>query len=93
MASWLKVVPDYLKMPEMYNEAVHIEPISLAYVSDRFKIQEMCNEAGTKLCMLLFVPDHFKTMEMCNEIMRDIPEAFHRIPDGVKTQEMCKTAI
>ena len=94
MASWLKVVPDHLKMQEMCNEAVHIEPLSLAYVPDRFKTEEMRNEAvHNKLCMLLFVSDHFKTMEMCNEIMRAMPEAFHRIPDGVKTQEMCKTAI
>ena len=43
MTHWIKVVPDHLKMQEMYNEAVHIEPLSLTYVPDRFKTQEMCN--------------------------------------------------
>ena len=40
MTSWIKVVPDHLKTQEMFSELVHIQPLSLAYVSDRFKTQE-----------------------------------------------------
>ena len=32
-------IPDHLKTQEMCNDAVHIEPLSLAYVLDRFKTQ------------------------------------------------------
>ena len=77
----------------MCNEAVHIEPLLLAYVPDRFKTQEMCNEAvRNKPCMLL-VPDHLKISKTCNEIMHTMPLTFHSIPDQYKTQEMCKKAI
>ena len=36
------MVSDHLKTQEMCNEAMNIEPDSLAYVPDRLKIQEMC---------------------------------------------------
>ena len=78
----------------MCDEAVRTEPLSLAYVPDHFKTQEMCNEAvRNKLCMILFVPDHFWMQEMCNEIMRTMPDAFNRIPDRFKTQKMCDKAV
>ena len=73
----MKVVTDHLKAQEMCNEAVHVEPLSLAHVPDRFKTQNTGNEVvRNKLCMILFVPGHFKTREMCNEIMRAMPEHF-----------------
>ena len=85
MTSWIVTIPDHLKTQEMRDEAVHIKPLSLAYVPDCFKTQEMCNEAvRNKLCMILFVPDHFWMQEMCNKIMRTIPDAFHRIPYCLK---------
>ena len=60
MTSWIVTIPDHLKTQEMCNEAVDIEPLSLASVPDRFKTQEMYDKAvRNKLCMLLFVPDHF----------------------------------
>ena len=78
----------------MCDEAVHIKPLSLTYVPDHFKTQEMCNEAvRNKLTMLLFVPDPFWTQEICNKIVRTMPDAFHRIPDRFKTQEMCDKAV
>ena len=71
-----------------------MEPLSLAYVPDHFKTQEMCNEAvRNKLCRLLFVPDHFWTQEMRNEIMRTKPDAFHHIPNQFKPQEMCEKVV
>ena len=85
---------EHLKTQEMCDEAVHINPLSLAYVSAHFKTQGMCNEAvKNKLRMLLFVPDHFWAQEICNEIMRTMPDAFHRIPDRFNTQKMCKKAV
>ena len=75
----------------MCNEAVRTEPLSLAYVPDRFKTQEMRNEAvRNKLCIILFVPDHIWIQEMYNEIMHTMPNAFHRIPGRFRT--MCDKA-
>ena len=68
-----------------------MEPLSLAYVPDHFKTQEMCNEAvRNKLCRLLFVPDHFWTQEMRNEIMRTKPDAFHHIPTSLSHKKCVK---
>ena len=74
---------------------MRINSLSLAYVPDYFKTQEMCNEAvKIKLWMLLFVPDHFWTQEMCSKVMRTMPDAFYRsIPDRFKTQEMGDKAV
>ena len=60
MIGWIVTIPDHLKTEEMYNVAVHINPLSLAYVRDHFKTLEMCNEVMcNKLCMLLFLSDLF----------------------------------
>ena len=49
-----------------------IEPLSLMYVHDHFKMQEMCNEAVEENpYMLRFVPDHFKTPEMCEMVVEE----------------------
>ena len=46
-------------------------------IPDRFKTQELCNEAvEADPYTLRFIPDHLKTREMCNEVMRTMPEAF-----------------
>ena len=42
---WIREIPDHLKMQEMCDEAVRIEPHSMEVVPDHFKTQEMCNEA------------------------------------------------
>ena len=46
----------------MCDEAIRIEPRSLAFIPDHFKTQEMCNEAVEEdPCTLEFVPGHLKT--------------------------------
>ena len=42
---WIKGIPGHLKTQEICDEAVHMEPRSLAFVPDPFKTEEMCNEA------------------------------------------------
>ena len=55
---------------EMCDEAVDMEPCSLAYVPDHCKKQGMCERALEKFPRALeFVPGHFKTQEMCNEVV------------------------
>ena len=52
------------------DEAVHMEPCSLAYVPDHFKTQGMYERAVEKFPRALeFVPGHFKTQEICNEVV------------------------
>ena len=46
----------------MCDEAIRIEPRSLAFIPDHFKTQEMCNEAVEEdPCTLEFVPGHLRT--------------------------------
>ena len=49
----------------------------LVFVPDRFKTQEICNEAVTyNPYTLTFIPDHVKTQEMRNEVMCIKPGIF-----------------
>ena len=94
MTNWRVTIPDHLKMQQMCDEALSTEPLSLGYVPDRFKTQEMSNKAvRNRLEIILLVPDHFWMQKMCNETMRTIPDTFHRIPDRFKTQKMCDKAV
>ena len=45
MTRWVVTKPDHLTTEEVYDKAVRTESLSLAYVIDRFKTQEMCNKA------------------------------------------------
>ena len=77
----------------MWNEAVRIEPSSLAFVPDIFKTEEMCNEAvGRNVYTLDNVPDYIMTQKVCNEVVRENP-AFFLVPDCFKTQRMCIMAL
>ena len=59
----LKEAPEHLKTQEMCNEAVQMEPYSLAFVPDHFKTQGMCNKAVCMEPLLLkYVPDYLKTL-------------------------------
>ena len=67
---WIREIRGHLITQEIYNEAVRIEPRSLAFVPDHFKTEEMCNKAVHRdLYPLDYVPDLFKTLEMCNKAM------------------------
>ena len=42
---WIREIPGRLKTQEMCEEAVWIEPRSLAFVPDRFKTEGLCIKA------------------------------------------------
>ena len=42
---WIRGTPDHLKMQEMCNKAMRIDPYSFAVVPDCLKMQEMCDKA------------------------------------------------
>ena len=74
---WIREIPEHLKTQEMCDEAVRIEPRSLAYVHDRLKTENICNEAVQKDTYTLDdVPDHLKIQKICDEAMRENPAAF-----------------
>ena len=84
----------------MCNEAVDIEPVSLAYVPDWFKMQEMCLDAVQRMCNKAvgacpwqpeYVPNRFKTQAVCNEVMRRGPWNLRYIPDWFVTQHQVKS--
>ena len=59
-------------------------------IPDRFKTQEMCDEAvHTEPFSLTYVLDGFKTQEMCIEAARNKLYMLLFIPDELKMQEMC----
>ena len=59
---WIREIPGHPKTQEMCDEAVGIEPRSLAFVLDRFKTEDMCNEAvGRNAYILGNIPNHFIT--------------------------------
>ena len=59
---------------EVYDEAVHIKPRSLAFVHDHLKTGGMRNEAvHRKPLLLLHVPDHDKTQGMCKRSVEKEP--------------------
>ena len=76
------------------NEAMRINTLSLPYVPDHLKTQEMCKRAVEKdPYTLKFVPDHFKTQEMCKKVAEEYPWWLKDVPDHLKTREMCERAV
>ena len=59
---WIRETPDNLKTQEMCNEAMCIDPYSLAFVLDRFKTQKMCDKTiEIDPFTLWHVPENLKT--------------------------------
>ena len=78
-------------MQEMCNDAVRIEPQSLAFVPDHFKVQSVCNDAvRIKPLSLVHVPDRSKTQEMCKKTVRVDPWLLNYVPDWFVKQQQIK---
>ena len=73
----------------MCEKVLRRNSLSLAYVPDHFKTQEMCNNPA----VFFLVPDIFKTQEMCNEAFKKDPWSPYDIPDHFKTQGMCNKVV
>ena len=74
-----------LKTKEMWNEAVDMDPYSLAYVPHPFKTEEMCKEGVSREPYTLrYVPDHFRTQEMCIEAVEEDPWLLECVSDRLK---------
>ena len=64
---WIREVPEHLKMKEMRDKAVHMEPYSLKFVPGRLKTEAMCKEAvHGDLYTLRYVPDRSIHPEVCS---------------------------
>ena len=84
---WIREIPDNLKTQEMCNEAMRIEPYSLAFVSDYFKTQEMCDTAiEIDPFNLWHVPDNLRTQEMCIRAVEAGLGLLEHVPDWFVTQ-------
>ena len=56
---------DRVKIQELCNEEVGVEPGLLMYTPDCLQTQEMCNKAvAHNPYTLRFIPDHFKTADV-----------------------------
>ena len=61
---WIREIPRHLKAKEMCEEAVWIEPRSLAFVPDRFKTKGLCIKAVRRNPYALgCVSDNLKTQK------------------------------
>ena len=68
---WIRQIPDHLKMREMCNEEVRMEPYSSEVVPSHLNTQEMCNEPVRRESFTLYhVSEDFKTQGMCDETVR-----------------------
>ena len=78
----------------MCDEAVRINPLSLAYVPYHLITQEMCNEIMRTMPDIFHrIPDRFKTQEMCIKAVKVDPWQPKDIPDHFKIQEMCDKSV
>ena len=74
---WIREIPGHLKTQVMCEEAVWIEPRSLAFVPHRLKSKGLCIKAVRRNPYALnYVPDHLKTQKICKEAMRENPATF-----------------
>ena len=65
----------------MCIEAVRNNPSIFFLIPDRFKTQEMRNEAvGVGLFLLEDVPDYLKTQEMCIKAVEVDPSQLYDVP-------------
>ena len=65
---WIIELPDRLRTSEIWNEAVHMSPISIVFVSKGFIAQEICYEIMPTLPgAFAHIPDCFKTQGMCKK--------------------------
>ena len=63
---WIREISDDLETQKMCNEAMRIEPYSLAFVPDCFKTPEMCDKAiEIDPFTLWHVSDNLKTQRIC----------------------------
>ena len=79
---WIREIPDNLKTQEVCNEAMRIEPYSLAFVPDCFKTQEMCDKAVEIDPFILWhVSDNLKTQGMCIRTVEACLGLLEHVPD------------
>ena len=86
---WIREIPDHVKMQEICNEAVGIEPCPSVYVLDHLIMQEMCNEAVRRGSYILrHVSDHFRTQEMCNKAVKKAHGSWGVFLTGITTMRL-----
>ena len=86
----LKCDLHYLKT----KHAVKKLPFVIRYLPDRFKTQEMCDEAilenGVTLKSVLYC---YKNQKMCNKTVDNYAHASGHVPDCYKIQQICNKAV
>ena len=88
---WIRETPDNLKKQEMFNETMHIDPYSSAFVPDGFKTQKMCDKAiEIDPFTLLHVPDNLRTQGMCIRTVEAVLGLLEYVQDWFVTQQQIK---
>ena len=88
---WIREISDNLKTQKMCNEAMRIEPYSLAFVPDRFKTQKMCDKTiEIDPFTLWHVPGNLKTQGMCIRAVEAGLGLLEYVPDWFVTQQQLK---
>ena len=88
---WIRETPDHLKTQEMCDEAMRIEPYSLAFAPDLFKTQKMSDKSiEIDPFTLQHVPDNLKTQGMCIRSVEAGPGLLKYVPDWFVTKQQIK---
>ena len=82
---WIREIPRHLKIQEMCEEAVWIEPCSLAFVPDRFKAYVLMQLEVIHTHSVAH--DNLKIQKICNQAMRENPAVFFLVSDHFKTKK------
>ena len=77
---------------EMCNKKILPGGCAFFLIPNRFKTQEVCNEAKARSPrMLRHIPDLFKTQEMCDQAIEKNPQGLEAVPDHFKAEKMWKS--
>ena len=81
----IREIPGHLKTQEMYEEAVWIEPHSLAFLPSHFEREGLFIKAVRRgLYALDYVPDDLKTPKICNVAVCETSAVFFLVPECFK---------
>ena len=77
----------------MCNKAIDNYPHTWEFVTECYKIQEICDKAVNTHSSAIFFSECYKTQEMCDKAFDKSFLAFIYILDWYRAQEMCSSTI
>ena len=87
-------MPEELRTPEMYMEAVKSYGFALQYVPKELRTPKMYMEAVKNNEIVIdYVPEELRTPEMCMEVVKSNGDAIIFVPEELRTPEIYMEAV